>query len=105
MIESFNALPALNLTTFLAAIVIFCPVDGFLPSLDGLLDLVKDPNPGRATLPSPLTPSEIAPTTASKASPACFLVNPSTFATIASTISDFPQKTHYWEQMNIRFLG
>jgi hypothetical protein len=42
--------PALNFTTFLAAILIVFPVCGFLPSLAALFDTDQDPNPTKETL-------------------------------------------------------
>ena len=40
-----NSAPALNFTTFLAAILIVAPVWGFLPSRAALLETDHDPNP------------------------------------------------------------
>src|SRR5690606_23197891 len=42
--------PALNFTTFFAAILIVLPVCGFLPSLAALLETEKEPNPTKETL-------------------------------------------------------
>ena len=50
--ESFNALPAVNLRTFLAAILIGLPVDGLLPVLADRFVTEKVPNPIRVTLSS-----------------------------------------------------
>jgi len=46
-----NSAPALNFTTFLAAILIVAPVCGFLPSLAALSDTDQEPKPTKDTLP------------------------------------------------------
>ena len=46
-----NSAPALNFTTFLAAILIVFPVWGFLPSLAALAETDQDPKPTKETLP------------------------------------------------------
>ena len=46
---SFKAVPALNDTEVLAAILIVSPVFGFLPSLAALLDNLNVPNPATGT--------------------------------------------------------
>ena len=50
-----SSAPALNFTTFLAAILIVAPVCGFLPSRAALLDTDQEPNPTKETLPPPLS--------------------------------------------------
>src|SRR5690606_19639066 len=47
--EASKSAPALNFTTFLAAIAIAFPVCGFLPSLASLLETDQEPNPTNAT--------------------------------------------------------
>src|SRR5271157_1696868 len=61
---SFNALPAVNFGTFLAAILIGLPVWGFLPVLAALLETEKVPKPTRVTLPPFFSPFLIASRTA-----------------------------------------
>jgi len=47
---SDNSLPALNLTTFLALILISAPVCGLRPVLAPLEETENEPNPTKATL-------------------------------------------------------
>jgi len=51
--EPESSAPALNFTTFLAAILMVAPVWGFLPSLAALLETDQEPNPTRETRPPP----------------------------------------------------
>src|SRR5580704_14776566 len=48
-----NSLPALNLATFLALILMTAPVSGFRPLRAALLDTEKVPNPTSVTFPPP----------------------------------------------------
>src|ERR1019366_5292548 len=81
-----NSAPALNLATFLAAILIAFPVCGFLPVLAALLATEKEPKPTNATLSPFLSAFVVALTNASKALPASAFVNFDSDA-IASTNS------------------
>ncbi len=72
--ESDNSLPALNLTTFLAAILISLPVCGLRPVRAARLETAKEPNPTRATLSPFFRALEVAPTNASRALLASALV-------------------------------
>jgi len=85
---SFNPLPALNLGTVFAGILMLAPVCGFLPILAFLLETVKVPKPVKTTsLPAFklfCTSSKIV----FKQSPAHFLEQ-STDLTMALTMSSF----------------
>src|SRR5512137_2425396 len=71
---SFNALPAVNLGTFLAAILIGAPVWGFLPFLAALFVTENVPKPTRVTLSPFFSDFLIAVRAASRAFPASAFV-------------------------------
>ena len=60
-----NSVPALNLATFLAAILIAFPVCGLRPTLAALLEIEKEPKPTNATLSPFLSAFVVAFTNAS----------------------------------------
>jgi len=64
---SASAFPALNLTTFFAAILIFFPVCGFRPSRAFLFTTEKVPNPTNPSFPLFLSSLDSAPSKASSA--------------------------------------
>ena len=65
-----KSVPALNLATFLAAILIAFPVCGLRPILAALLETEKEPKPTNATLSPFLSAFVVAVTNASNALPA-----------------------------------
>ena len=81
-----SSLPALNLTTFLAAILISFPVCGLRPLRAAREETEKDPNPTRATRSPFLRATVVAPMKASSAFFASTLES-SAFAAIASMSS------------------
>ena len=86
--DSFNLLPALNETLFLAAILTGNPVFGFLPSLASHLDTPKEPNPVNVIFSPYCIVSATALMNASNARDESALVNPD-LAAIASINSAF----------------
>jgi hypothetical protein len=85
--EPSKSAPALNFTTFLAAILIVFPVWGFLPSLAALLEIDQDPKPTKETLPPFCNVPSTLPKNDYKANLAAALVIPAA-AAIASINSD-----------------
>ena len=83
MIDFSKSEPALNFTTFLAAIVIGSPDFGFLPVLSSLLDTDQDPKPTKDTLSPAFNVFSTLPKNDSKANLAAALVIPAS-AAIAS---------------------
>src|SRR5208282_705983 len=73
---SLRVLPALNLTTFDAGILIFSPVRGLRPSRCGLATTLKVPKPTSVILSPPDKAAETAETNPSTALSACDLVIP-----------------------------
>nr|DAW09899.1 MAG TPA: hypothetical protein [Caudoviricetes sp.] len=67
MTPAASSAPALNLTTFLAAIVIFSLVAGLIPSRAGRSLIENVPKPRIATLSPSLRAPEMASSTASSA--------------------------------------
>jgi hypothetical protein len=65
--EPTSSLPGLNLTTFLAAILISLPVCGFLPVLAARFATENEQNQTKATLSPFFRALVVAPTNASKA--------------------------------------
>ena len=81
MTASESALPGLNLTTVLAAILIVAPVAGFLPSLAALSEVEKVPKPTNAALSLAFKVFSIESNTDCTASVACPCVIPAESAT------------------------
>jgi hypothetical protein len=81
--DFFNAAPALNLTTFLALIVISFPVWGFRPFLALRLATEKVPNPIKAILSPFLSAPDTALVKAVKAFPAAAFETPVSFAILS----------------------
>ena len=75
-----NSLPALNLATFLALILITAPVCGLRPLRAALLLTEKVPKPTRVTLPPPFKVLVTASTKESTAAFACVFVTPASSA-------------------------
>src|ERR1700682_1478328 len=69
-----NSLPALNLATFLALILITAPVCGLRPLRAARLDTEKVPKPTNVTLPPPLRVLVTASTKESRHEFACVFV-------------------------------
>src|SRR5665647_2687399 len=78
-----SSLPALNLATFLALILITAPVCGLRPLRAALLLTEKVPKPTSVTLPPPLRVLVTAVVKESKAALACVLVTPASSAILA----------------------
>src|SRR6187402_1503128 len=78
-----NSLPALNLATFLALILITAPVCGLRPLRAALLDTEKVPKPTKVTLPLPFKVFVTASTKESKVALACVFVMPASSAIFA----------------------
>ncbi len=87
LIASFNALPARNLGTLAALILIAAPVWGLRPVRAARLPTAKVPNPTRVTDPPFLSVVLIPPITASSARPAAAFDTSACFA-MCSIISD-----------------
>src|SRR5688500_6765305 len=78
-----NSLPALNLATFLALILITAPVCGLRPLRAALLETEKVPNPTRVTFPFPFNVFVTSSTNESKVALACVFVMPASSAIFA----------------------
>src|SRR5690606_29992067 len=85
--ESLSSLPILKRTFLLALMVIVAPVAGLRPLRAARLETLKLPKPGTCTRSPFLSAFEIASIAASNASPAAFLVSPSTESAMCSTMS------------------
>src|SRR5687768_13020451 len=77
-----NSLPALNLATFFALILITAPVWGLRPLRAALLETEKVPKPTRVTLPPPFRVLVTASITESRHAFACVFVMPASSATL-----------------------
>src|ERR1700712_3028367 len=78
-----SSLPALNLATFLALILITAPVCGLRPLRAALLLTENVPKPTSVTLPPPFKVLVTASTKESKEALACVLVTPASSAILA----------------------
>src|SRR6187551_2588581 len=78
-----NSLPALNLATFLALILITAPVCGLRPLRAALLETENVPKPTNVTLPLPFKVFVTASTKESNVAFACVFVMPASSAIFA----------------------
>src|SRR5215217_1347261 len=78
-----SSLPALNLATFLALILITAPVWGLRPLRAALFETEKVPKPTKVTLPPPFKVFVTASTKESKVALACVFVMPASSAIFA----------------------
>jgi hypothetical protein len=86
---AFKAAPAENLGTFLAAILIYLPVRGFLPVLAFLEATENVPNPIRATLPPSFIACAMEPVITASAFAAAALetlISSATFAIMSALV-------------------